>query len=267
MTAFDRVLAVFAHADDETLLSGALLARLASDGAEVRLVCAAPGDEASSERLDRACAALGVASVSSLRYSPSPMWPTGDSSAGGPRWEVKSGPRQEVVPMLAAAPPGELAARIEGRIDDFRPSLVVTHSSYGEYGHADHVHVHRATLAAFDSRPRPGSRLWTLAYPLPLVRLNLLAMRLTGHDPAHAGPEGNIDLGEAVRNALPKSFAVDVRDSVQLRRQAAAHYAPVIRSGPPHLRALEAMPVWAQRLIFRRAAVTEVRGPGAGRRR
>ena len=70
-----RVLGVFAHPDDETLLAGALLAMFAASGAETGVLCAAPGDDQSKQNLADACRVLGVSSVSTLRYHGSPMWP------------------------------------------------------------------------------------------------------------------------------------------------------------------------------------------------
>ena len=39
-----RVMMVFAHADDETLLAGALISKLVRDGHDVKVLCLAPGE-------------------------------------------------------------------------------------------------------------------------------------------------------------------------------------------------------------------------------
>lgn len=262
-----RLLAVFAHADDETLLAGALLARYAAEGVEVRLMCAAPGDEEQEDRLTRAAAALGISLVTSLRYEPSPMWPasgrrSGASVGGAP--VVESGPRQTEAPVLARAPLADLVGRIAGRIDEFLPHAVITHSPYGEYGHPDHMLVHRAALAAFSQRARPGSRIYCLAYPLPLVRLNERMMRLFGRDTRRMGPDGSFDLRAAVKAAQRKTGVIDVRAYVPARHKAARVYEQVIKAGPLPLKMIERSPLWVRRRFFGRAAVTRFSPPPQG---
>ncbi len=262
-----RLLAVFAHADDETLLAGTVLARYAAEGAEVRLVCAAPGDEEQEERLTKAAALLGISLVTSLRYEPSPMWPASgrrsEASAGGAPI-VASGPRQTEAPMLARAPLADLAGRIAGRLDEFLPHAVLTHSPYGEYGHPDHMLVHRAALAAFSQRDRPESRLYCLVYPLLLVRLNERLMRLSGRDTRRMGPDGTFDLMAAVKAAPRKTGVIDVRAYVPARQKAAQVYEQVIGAGPLPLKMIERSPLWIRRKFFGRAAVTRLAPPTQG---
>ena len=47
-----RILGVFAHPDDETLLAGALLARYTAIGVDTGVLCAAPGDDKSETKTD-----------------------------------------------------------------------------------------------------------------------------------------------------------------------------------------------------------------------
>ena len=70
-----RILGVFAHPDDETLLAGALLARYAAAGVDTGVLCAAPGGDRSKQKLADACHALGIGNIATLRYHGSPMWP------------------------------------------------------------------------------------------------------------------------------------------------------------------------------------------------
>jgi mycothiol S-conjugate amidase len=267
-----RLLAVFAHADDETLLAGAVLARYAAEGVEVRLLVAAPGGDEDEDRLALAAKALGIALVSGLRYEPSPMWPQPAAvpprdaapAEGGPP-VVTSAPLKESAPMLGEALLEDIAARIAGRIDDFAPQAVLTHSPYGEYGHPDHIAVHRATVAAFHARPRGEARLYCLAYPLPLVRLNHWLMRLSGKEISRAGPRGTVDIRAAVRAAPRKSGVIDVRAHVAARTRAAAAYAGLIAAGPFPLRMLERSPQWVQRRFFGRAAVTRLIPPSSAK--
>ena len=59
-SASARALMVFAHADDETLLAGALISKLATDGYLVKVLCLAPGSDERTKRLRKACEILGV---------------------------------------------------------------------------------------------------------------------------------------------------------------------------------------------------------------
>lgn len=264
-----RLLAIFAHADDETLLAGAILARYAAEGVEVRLLVAAPGGDESEERLTRAAKVLGISLVSSLRYEPSPMWPphaagiTHGTRPASPL--VTSAPLEESAPTLGEALLEDLAARIAGRIDDFAPQAVLTHAPYGEYGHPDHITVHRATVRGFTAAPRPGASLYCMAYPLPLVRLNGWLMRLSGRATRRAGPLGTVDIRAAVRAAPRKTGVIDVTAHVATRRRAAAAYAGLIATGPFPLRMLERSPQWLQRRFFGRAAVTRLIPPSSGK--
>ena len=260
-----RLLAVLAHADDETLLAGALIAKYVADGYDVRLLCAVPGDDASEVRLASATVALGISDVTALRYEASPMWPQKRRGRRPPGLAatilmmVNGGPVEALTPQLWSAPAADLASRIAGRIDASRADVVLTHSPSGDYGHVDHVLVHRATVAAFDMAPRHGAALYCLAYPALLLRLNLLALRLSGHDVHRSGPEGSLDLATAIRNAPPATETVDVSRHLSARRRASTAYAPVIRAGPLPFRLLESAPLWAQRIVLGTVRLTKLR--------
>ena len=98
-----KVLAVFAHADDETLLAGALIARMVADGHEVRVLCLAPGDLDREQRLRKACDVLGVASVETLQFAEGVMWP--DEAVDVREDDVV----KKLAPILTKVPIGELA--------------------------------------------------------------------------------------------------------------------------------------------------------------
>ncbi len=89
MTSQKRILAVFAHPDDETFGAGSTLARYVSEGVDITVVCAtrgeageiAPGSDATSENLGdireaelrSALKILGVPSLILLGYRDSGM--------------------------------------------------------------------------------------------------------------------------------------------------------------------------------------------------
>ena len=255
------LLAVFAHPDDETFLAGPLLARCAlqpkgaaHEGVHVELVCATPAEPAAHDTSDwdyrhrqaLLCAAnaLGIAQVHFLGYDGSPMTPVADPS-----------PR-----MLAAAPLSEIANAVGKVMANVQPDVVLTDSAYGAYGHPEHIVMHRACTMAFQKHKKEGAKLYCLAYPLPLVRLNL---RLMGKRlPVHTlGPRGDIDLAAIVKSAPRKTALVNTNRYVRYRRAAAQCYEEDIRLAPLPLKLLERSPLWVQRLLFWRTALTRLYPP------
>jgi LmbE family N-acetylglucosaminyl deacetylase len=250
-----KLLGVFAHPDDETFLGAPLLARCAQQGLRVEVVCATPAEPAVSDTSDwdyrhrqaLLCAAqkLGVQGVHFLGYHGSPMRPTADPD-----------PKQ-----LAAAPLREVAEALGAVMEEVQPDVIVTDSSYGAYGHPDHIVMHRAAVAAFQAHKKEGARLYCLAYPLVLVRLNLRLMQLWGVPVRGVGPLGDIDLAAMVRAAPKKTALVNTSRYVAFRRAAARCYAEEIALAPLPLKLLEGSPLWAQRLAFWRCALTRLYPP------
>ena len=143
-----RLLAVFAHPDDESFGVGGTLARYAAEGARVDLICATRGEGGSvgdpplcrpeelgalrERELRAACAELGVRSLRFLgcvdgRLDSCP-WPT-------------------------------LVGEIVAAIRELRPQVVVSFGPDGVSGHPDHVAVGRAATEAVAAAGDP------LAYP------------------------------------------------------------------------------------------------------
>ena len=247
-----RILGVFAHPDDETLLAGALLARYAAAGVDTGVLCAAPGDDRSKQKLADACRALGIGNIATLRYQGSPMWP---ESYGIPTPSLR----------LAEAQIDDIAARIAGHIAAFEPDTVITHSTYGDYGHVDHAAVCAATIRAVVQENTRSTRLYCLDWPRLLVGLNLRLMRLMGRDITRMGPNGEFDLAGAVANAPAATETIDVAAFLKTRKAASRFYSDEISLGPPPLRALENAPVLLQRLVLGRVRLAQV-FPGADSR-
>jgi LmbE family N-acetylglucosaminyl deacetylase len=132
-----RLVAVFAHPDDETFLAGGTLATYAACGWDVRLVCATRGEAGKrgpyaslspaefgavrAAELRAACRALGIGPPDVFEYPD-----------GG-------------VAQHAAA----VQAAVAEFLRDLEPRVVVTFGPDGVSGHADHVAVHEAVTAAF----------------------------------------------------------------------------------------------------------------------
>lgn len=143
------ILACFAHPDDESFSIGGTLARYASRGDDITLVCTTRGEAgeisdpalASPENLGEvrerelrcAAAALGIGRVEILGYRDSGMEGTEDNN--DPRAYVMAD-RDEVI------------ARLVGYIRSLKPEVVITFDPDGAYGHPDHIAIHHHTVAA-----------------------------------------------------------------------------------------------------------------------
>jgi LmbE family N-acetylglucosaminyl deacetylase len=152
-----RLLALFAHPDDEAFSAGGTLAHYAAAGVEAALVCATRGEVgeiadaafASPETLGSVremelnCAAesMGVRQVVFLGYRDSGMADT----------PPNSDPRN-----LVNAPEGEVVVRLVHLMRHFRPHVVVTFEPNGGYGHPDHIAIHRHTVRAFQLAADPA---------------------------------------------------------------------------------------------------------------
>ena len=145
-----RVLAVFAHPDDEGFGCGGTLAMLVSRGARVTLVCATNGDvgeisdpslataetlaQVRQEELRNAMRITGVPDVRFLGYRDSGMAGTEDNNHPHSLYQAQP---ESVISRLV---------RVIGEID---PRVVLTHAPTGGYGHPDHVAVYDLTTTAF----------------------------------------------------------------------------------------------------------------------
>jgi len=133
-----KILVVFAHAYDETLLAGGLIVKLVSDGNNVTVLCLAPGDDDRTSRLHKACEVLGVAAVETLRCVEEAMWRDELDEVSNAREDFK------LLPALSVVPVDDLVSRVSGRISEINPDVVITHSVHDDYGHPDHAAVYEA---------------------------------------------------------------------------------------------------------------------------
>mgnify|MGYP001582309697 CR=1 FL=1 len=151
-----RLLACFAHPDDETFGCGGTLARCAAEGIQVHLACATRGEvgeisdpalatqetlaQVREAELRGACRALGIAGLYLLGYRDSGMAGTPDNSH----------PQ-----ALCQANAGEVVGRLVAIIRMVRPEVVLTFDALGGYGHPDHIAIHRFATEAFHAAGDP----------------------------------------------------------------------------------------------------------------
>ena len=135
-----NVVAFHAHPDDEALLTGGTLARLADEGHRVVIVVATDGcmDEADGARLDELCASaevLGAQRVVHLGYA---------DSGHGPLLYEDPADRTR----FARADLDEAAGRLAEVLREERAELLLSYDPNGGYGHRDHVKVHHVGARA-----------------------------------------------------------------------------------------------------------------------
>ena len=193
------LLLVHAHPDDESIETGATMARYAAEGAAVTLVTctlgelgeviprqlahlAAPGGDAAAGaalgeyragELAAACAALGVSDHRFLggpgRWTDSGMMGLAAGDAAGCFWQADVG--QAARDLLAV-------------VAEVRPQVLVSYDANGFYGHPDHIQAHRVAWRAFELSGGLVGKFYATAMPRSVLpRLIDLSP-----PPASAGP-------------------------------------------------------------------------------
>jgi LmbE family N-acetylglucosaminyl deacetylase len=152
-----RLLAVFAHPDDETFRCGGTLALLAQRGVRVQVLTATRGQAGSrgdpplcapeelpvvrENELRCACAALGIQPPILLDYQDG---------------------------QLSESAPERIVSEILAVVREVRPQMLLTYGLDGISGHPDHIAIGRFAAEAF-RQAEAVNVLYTLAVPLSLA--------------------------------------------------------------------------------------------------
>ncbi len=149
------LMAVHAHPDDEASSTGGVLATYAAKGVRTVVVTCTngefgdaqggvkPGQDGHDEQavarqrlaeLRESCAILGVSDLELLGYHDSGM----------PEWDYKERPD-----AFINVPQAQVAHRLSGLIERYRPQVLITYDDQGPYQHPDHVHASRSAQAAY----------------------------------------------------------------------------------------------------------------------
>lgn len=133
------VLAFHAHPDDEVLLTGGTLAKLAAEGHRVVIILACDGAMwAPNDRLAEFRASAGILGAARAEY-------LGYADSGhGP--VLPPDPPGKI--RFARADTGEAAGRLAAIIRQENASLLLSYDERGGYGHRDHVKVHEVGARA-----------------------------------------------------------------------------------------------------------------------
>lgn len=247
MSANHRLLLVHAHPDDESIGTGATMAKYVAEGAQVTLVTCTLGDEGEIlipelahlaaheqdklaghrlEELADAMAKLGVTDYRILggigAYRDSGMIGTPPNDRADSFWRAD---------LLDAA---KHLVRV---IRETKPQVLVTYDDFGGYGHPDHIQAHRvatyamslAAVASFAPELGPAwqiSKMYWSAFPVSIIRAGIEALKASGQDSGFAAQDPE-DIPFACPDELI-STVVDATDYVEQKFAALRAHATQI---------------------------------------
>jgi LmbE family N-acetylglucosaminyl deacetylase len=234
MTDTLTLMAVHAHPDDEASSTGGVLAKYSAAGLQTVVVTCTngefgdtpdgvkPGQDGHDEQavaeirlaeLRESCKHLGVTDLELLGYHDSGM----------PDWDYKDRPD-----AFCNVPQSEVAARIAGLIEQYRPQVVITYDPEGAYQHPDHVHAARCALAAVAATGIPD-KLYLTAMRRSDWRKLWDALREAGvevPDPPDLDEEARRQMEQNERRITTN---VDISDVLERKRAALMSHASQIR--------------------------------------
>jgi LmbE family N-acetylglucosaminyl deacetylase len=159
-----NILTIFAHPDDETMLTGGTLALLRRAGACIHYVCATRGEGGElgeppvcdrteigvyrERELARAIEALGGGTLSFLNHI-----------------DPLIGENEELYAYTDDF--DGLVSQIVQAIQKYQSETVITHGTNGEYGHPGHILTHNAVLRAVESLAKVPPYLYTFCANYP----------------------------------------------------------------------------------------------------
>ncbi|HKJ27431.1 MAG TPA: PIG-L deacetylase family protein [Anaerolineales bacterium] len=237
-----RILAVLAHPDDESFGMGGSLALYARQGVEVFLICATRGEVgevdpqfmkeynsiAELREAELRCAAdyLGMQNVFFLGYRDSGM----------PGMEANNHPN-----AFINAPLEKVTGEVVSYIRELKPDLVLTFDPVGGYHHPDHIHIHNATVAAFEAAGNPGKfpelgkkpyqpkKLLYHLFPRNFVRWAVRLLKLFGKDPTRFGRNNDINLEKLAGDVdYPSHYEINYKSVDHLKEAASNCHASQI---------------------------------------
>lgn len=166
MTSDARLLIVHAHPDDESIGTGATMAKYVAEGASVTLVtctlgeegevlipelahlAADHGDSLGEHRIAELTEAMAILGVTDFRF----LGGAGKYRDSG-MMGVASNQRAD---CFWNADLLEAATDLVAIIREVRPQVVATYDDFGGYGHPDHIQAHRVTTYAIALAESPS---------------------------------------------------------------------------------------------------------------
>ena len=235
-----RLLLVHAHPDDESIVTGATMAKYAAEGAHVTLVTCTrgeegeivdselghlvPGESLATHRMEElaiACAALGVRDHRYLggagRFRDSGMMGTPPNDVPNSFWRADLDEAAELLVEI---------------IREVRPQVVITYDERGDYGHPDHIKAHQVTVAALDRAEVPVAKLYYTATPKSVLAKGLEHLREKRDDLNFELPDSVDDYPFGVPDEMVTT-RIDAREYYSAKMAALrAHSSQISVDGP-----------------------------------
>jgi len=231
------ILAVLAHPDDESFGLGGTLALYAQKGYDTYLICATRGEvgtvdaeylngfkdtaELRTAELNRAAKILDLKDVFILDYRDSGM----------PGTEENKHPDAQINHSIE-----EVAVKVLTYIRQLKPDVVITFDPIGGYKHPDHIHIHKATVFAFENADDPSFHpeagepfkpraLYYQVFSRRILRLMVRLMPLFGQDPTKFGRNKDVNLKELAEVDFPVHVQVDITPVSHIKQEAGRQHA------------------------------------------
>src|SRR3954453_16185400 len=251
-TADRRLLLVHAHPDDETIGSGATMAKYAAEGAHVTLVTCTLGEEGEilvpdlvhlgADKED----GLGEHRIGELAEAMKALGVTDHRFLGGPGRGRDSGrmgtPSNDNSAFLWQADLEVAVGELVRVMREVRPQVVITYNENGGYGHPDHIQDHRVAVAAFGAAGDPArysdagvpwqpTKLYYTAFPVSFLRMGYDALKEMGEEAPFGdrSPE-KLTFGDPDETVTTE---IDARDHLDAKVDAMPSHATQITTDGP----------------------------------
>ena len=185
-----RLLLVHAHPDDESIGTGATMAKYAAEGAHVSLVTCTLGElgEVIPPELAHLAAdadgGLGEYRIGELAAACKALGVTDHQFLGGPgRWRdsgMMGTPSNDWPGCFWRADVDEAARELLTIVGEVRPQVMVSYDANGFYGHPDHIQAHRVAWRAFELGGGLVSKFYATAVPKSVLAHAMAVMDDSG---------------------------------------------------------------------------------------
>jgi N-acetyl-1-D-myo-inositol-2-amino-2-deoxy-alpha-D-glucopyranoside deacetylase len=205
-----RLLLVHAHPDDETIGSGATMAKYVSAGAQVTLVTCTLGEE--GEILVPELAHLAADQSDGLGKHRIMELEAAMTELGVTDWRLLGGPHAFRDSGMVGTPPNdradcfwradllEAAKHLVKIIRETCPQVLVTYDDFGGYGHPDHIQAHRVATYARELAAAPSfapelgapwsiEKVYWTAFPVSVMRAGIEMLKAAGEDTGFAAQD------------------------------------------------------------------------------
>jgi len=230
-----RLLLVHAHPDDETIGSGATMAKYVAAGAQVTLVTCTLGEE--GEILVPELAHLAAYQTDELGKHRITELSAAMTELGVTDWRLLGGPHTYRDSGMVGTPPNdradcfwrsdllEAAKHLVKIIRETRPQVLVTYDDFGGYGHPDHIQAHRIATYARELAAAPSfstelgapwliEKVYWTAFPVSVMRAGIEMLKAAGEDTGFAAQDP-----DEIPFACPDEFVTTAIDGGEFADQ------------------------------------------------